>query len=111
MVVSYLDKKKKTVKNVIVLTTMSDDQVLTSQDKRLKHSPIVFYDHTEGGVDVVDLIVKKMKKIVGGVPDQQAAAPVASRESAVMFVFAKLQEQMDIRKRKTNSITSGRHHA
>ena len=39
------------------------DQVLTSRDKRLEPSPIVFSDHMKGGVDVVDLIAKMSTRI------------------------------------------------
>ena len=51
--VSYVDKKMSGKKNV-VLTTMYDD-IAVSKDQWKKPNVHVFYDHTKGGVDVVDL--------------------------------------------------------
>ena len=55
MLVSYIDKKKSGPKNVVVLTTMHDE-VKVTKDIRRKPQVLTFYDHTKGGVDVVDLI-------------------------------------------------------
>ena len=59
MLLSYIDKKKKGKKNILALTTMHN-QVKLSVDERKKRHALVFYDHTKGGVDVVDLISAKM---------------------------------------------------
>ena len=59
MLLSYIDKKKKGKKNILALTTMHN-QVKLSVDERKKPHALVFYDHTKGGVDVVDLISAKM---------------------------------------------------
>ena len=55
MMLSCIDKKKSGKKNIICLTTMHD-RVKVTNDQRLKPQVIVNYDHTKGGVDVVDLI-------------------------------------------------------
>ena len=55
MLVSYIDKKKSGKKNIISLTTMHD-KVKVTNDQRSKPQVLVMYDHTKGGVDVVDLI-------------------------------------------------------
>ena len=55
MLVSYVDKKKKGKKNIVVLTTMHTS-VRVTKDQRAKPSVHTFYDHTKGGVDVVDLV-------------------------------------------------------
>ena len=55
MLVSYIDKKKSDKKNIIALTTMHD-KVKVTNDQRCKPHVLVMYDHTKGGVDVVDLI-------------------------------------------------------
>ena len=58
----YIDKKEKGKKNILALTTMHD-KVLTNIDDRNKPNTLVFYDHTKGGIDVVDLIsAKKFNK-------------------------------------------------
>ena len=59
MLLSYIDQKKKGKKNILALTTMHN-QVKLSVDERKKPHAFVFYDHTKGGVDVVDLISAKM---------------------------------------------------
>ena len=59
MLLSYIDKKKKGKKNILALTTMHN-QVELSIDERKKPHVLVSYDHTKGGVDVVDLISSKM---------------------------------------------------
>ena len=59
MLLLYIDKKKKGKKNILALTTMHN-QVKLSVDERKKPHALVFYDHTKGGVDVVDLISAKM---------------------------------------------------
>ena len=59
MLLSYIDKKKKGKKNILALTTMHN-QVKLSVDERKKPHALVFYDHTKGGVDVVDLISAKL---------------------------------------------------
>ena len=55
MLVLYVDKKASGLKNVIALTTMHND-VRVTKDSNLKPDVLKFYDHTKGGVDVVDLI-------------------------------------------------------
>ena len=55
MLASYSDKKKSGKKNVIVLSTMHDSVKVTS-DQRKKPQIQSMYDHTKGGVDVVDLL-------------------------------------------------------
>ena len=57
MVVLYFDKKKSGKKNVIVLTTMHNCVKIT-QDPRQKLQVHTFYDHTKGGIDIVDLSFK-----------------------------------------------------
>ena len=59
MLPSYIDKKKKGKKNTLALTTMHN-QVKLSVDEKKKPHALVFYGHTKGGVDVVDLISAKM---------------------------------------------------
>ena len=55
MLVSYIDKKASGKKNVVALTTMHKD-VRVTKDAKAKPDVLKFYDHTKGGVDVVDLI-------------------------------------------------------
>ena len=55
MLVSYVDKKKSRKKNMVVLTSMHDN-VRVTKDERRKPQVHTFYDHTKGGIDVVDLI-------------------------------------------------------
>ena len=55
MLTSYIDKKKSGKKNVIVLSSMHDT-VKVTQDQRKKPQVHSMYDHTKGGVDVVDLL-------------------------------------------------------
>ena len=55
MLASYIDKKKSGKKNVIVLSTMHDSVKVTN-DQRKKPQIHSMYDHTKGGVDVVDLL-------------------------------------------------------
>ena len=55
MLFSYFDKKKSCKKNVIVLSTMHDNVKIT-KDQRKKPSVHTMYDHTKGGVYVVDLL-------------------------------------------------------
>ena len=59
MLLPYIDKKKKGKKNILALTTMHN-QVKLSVDERKKPHALVFYDHTKGGVAVVDLLSAKM---------------------------------------------------
>ena len=59
MLLLYIDKKKKGKKNILVLTTIHN-QVKLSVAERKKPHVLVFYDHTKGGVDIVDLISAKM---------------------------------------------------
>ena len=54
MLVSYFDKKKSGKKNV-ALTTMHGTMKVTN-DERKKTQVHVMYDHTKGGVDMVDLL-------------------------------------------------------
>ena len=53
MLTSYIDKKKSGKKNFIVLSTMHDSVKVTNNQRKTPqiHS---MYDHTKGGVDVVD---------------------------------------------------------
>ena len=53
MLVLYIEKEKSVKKNVIVLTTMLDK---VTNDQRKKPHVHVMYDHTKGGVDIVDLL-------------------------------------------------------
>ena len=55
VLVSYVDKKTSGLKNVIALATMHND-VRVMKDSKLKPDVLKFYDHTKGGVDLVDLI-------------------------------------------------------
>lgn len=55
MILSYIDKKKSTKKNIFVLTTMHD-KVKVNNDQRSKPLVIAMYDHNKRGVGVVDLI-------------------------------------------------------
>ena len=55
MLVSYVDKKKSWKKNVVVLTLMHDYTRVTKGERR-KPQVHTLYDHTKGGVDIVDLI-------------------------------------------------------
>ena len=55
MLVSYIDKKKSGKKNIISLTTMHD-KIKVTNDQRSKPQVLGMYNHTKGGVDVVDLI-------------------------------------------------------
>ena len=59
MLLSYIDKKKKGKKNILGLSTIHK-QVQLSVDERKKPQTLIFYGHTKGGVDVVDLICAKM---------------------------------------------------
>ena len=53
LLVSYVVKKKKGWNNVLVLSTMHKN-VHVTQDERMKPDVITFYDHTKGGVDIMD---------------------------------------------------------
>ena len=55
MLASYIDKKKLGKKNAVVLSTMHDSVKVTN-DQRKKPQMHSMYDHTKGGVDVVDLL-------------------------------------------------------
>lgn len=55
MLVLYVDKKKNVKENIVLLTRMQDD-VRVTKDERCKPDSLVLYDHTKGGVDVVDLV-------------------------------------------------------
>ena len=55
MLASYIDKKKSGKKNVIVLSTMHDSVKVTN-NQRKKSQIHSMYDHTKGGIDVVDLL-------------------------------------------------------
>ena len=55
MLVSYTDKRKIGKKNVVVLTSRHNNTKVT-KDKRKKPQVHIFYEHTKGSVDVVDLI-------------------------------------------------------
>ena len=54
MLILWIDKKKRGSKTSC-LTTMHDS-VKVSRDIRKKPHPLVFYDKTKGGVDIVDYI-------------------------------------------------------
>ena len=55
MLASYIDKKESGKKNVFVLSTMHDSVKVTN-NQRKKPQIRNMYDHTKGGVDVVDLL-------------------------------------------------------
>ena len=55
MVTSYIDKKKSGKENFIVLSSIHES-VKVTKDQRKKPSVHSMYDHTKGGVDVVDLL-------------------------------------------------------
>ena len=55
IIVSNIDKKMSWMKNVMLLTTMHDKKKV-KQSKCRKSQVHVMYDHTKGGVDVVDLL-------------------------------------------------------
>ena len=55
LLVSYIDKKKSGKRNNVVLSTLHD-KVRVTKDERRKPDIHKLYDHTKGGVDVVDLI-------------------------------------------------------
>ena len=55
ILISWIDTKKSGKKNIILLSTLHDE-IRVSRDQRRKPQPIVYYDHTKGGVDVVDLL-------------------------------------------------------
>ena len=56
MLVSYIDKRQSGKKNVILLSTMHDNVKIT-KDQQKKPSVHTIYDHTKGGVDVVNLLL------------------------------------------------------
>lgn len=53
LLISYVIKKKSGWKNVLVLSSMHKSVKVTN-DERRKPDVIVFYDHTKGGVDIMD---------------------------------------------------------
>ena len=55
MLTSYIDKKKSGKKNLIVLSSIHDS-VKVTKAQRKKPRFHAMYDHTKGGVDVVDLL-------------------------------------------------------
>ena len=55
MMVSYIDEKKSGQKNVIILSTMRENVEITN-DQRKKLQVHTMYDHTKGGLDVLDLL-------------------------------------------------------
>ena len=55
LLVSYVDKKKAGKKNIVLLTTMHIS-VSVAKDQHVKPNVRTFYNHTKGGVDVVDLV-------------------------------------------------------
>ena len=55
MLASYIDKNKSEKKNAIILSTMHDSVKVTN-DLRKKPQIHSMYNHTKGGVDVVDLL-------------------------------------------------------
>ena len=55
LLVSYVEKKKVSKKNIAVLTTMYTS-VRVTKDQRVKPNVHTFYDHTKGVVDVVHLV-------------------------------------------------------
>ena len=54
LLVSCVDKKKAGKKNIVVLTTMHTS-VSVTKDQCVKPNVHTFFDHSKGGVDVVDL--------------------------------------------------------
>ena len=59
MLVSYIEKKKRGKKNVVVLTTMHDKVKVTKVERR-RRQVHTFCNHTNSGLDVVDLISSHM---------------------------------------------------
>ena len=55
MLVSHTDKKKSGNRNIIDLTTLHDT-VKVSNNKRSKPQVLIKYNHTKGGIDIVDLL-------------------------------------------------------
>ena len=55
LLVSYIDKKKSGKRNNVALSTLHD-KVRVTKDERRKPDIHKLYDHTKGGVDVVNLI-------------------------------------------------------
>ena len=55
ILVSHVDKKKSGKKSIVVLSTMHGG-VRVTKDERKKPNIHTFYDHTKGGVDLVDLV-------------------------------------------------------
>ena len=55
MLILYINKKKASQKNIIALMTMHN-KVKVTNDQWCKWHVLVMYDHTKGGVVVVDLI-------------------------------------------------------
>ena len=55
LLVSHFDKKKAGKKTITVLTTVHTSVIVT-KNQRVKPNVHSFYDHTKGGVDMVDLV-------------------------------------------------------
>ena len=51
----YNDKEKNKAKFLLLLSTLYEG-VRVSKDEGKKPHAIVYYDHTKGGVDVIDLV-------------------------------------------------------
>ena len=56
MPICYADKKKKEAKFVLLLLSTMYEEARVSKDERKKPHAIVFFDHTKGGVVVIDLV-------------------------------------------------------
>ena len=55
LMISYFVKTKSGSKNVLVLSTMHKEVLVTKDDRKKPHV-ICFYDRTKGGVDVMDMM-------------------------------------------------------
>ena len=55
LLVSHVDKKKASKKNVVMLTTIHTS-VSVAKDQLVMPNVHTFYDHTKEGVDVMDLV-------------------------------------------------------
>ena len=55
LLVSHFDKKKAGKETITVLTTVNTSVTVT-KNQRVKPNVHSFYDHTKGGVDMVDLV-------------------------------------------------------
>ena len=56
MLVSFIGKKKSGKKTMMAFTTMHDTVKVSNYQKK-KPQIIFMYDHTKGGVDIIDLLL------------------------------------------------------